>query len=63
MIDITVDRFEAILPFVGAASEDVFNKMLESFDDTYQDLVTNIIGQDHENDATMVGSRLLLQVG
>ena len=24
--------------------------------------MTNIIGQDHENDATMVGSRLLLQV-
>ena len=50
MIDITINIFETVLPFVGTASEDVFYKMTGHFETTYDDLVANIIdGKNQES--------------
>ena len=62
MIKITADQFEQLLPFVRAASEDVFTKIEPSFEQTYCDLVTDIISAEHESEATQEGSPLLQQV-
>ena len=62
MIKITADQFEQLLPFVRAASEDVFTKIEPSFGQTYCDLVTDIISAEHESEATQEGSPLLQQV-
>lgn len=62
MIKITTDQFEQLLPFVRAASEDVFTKIEPSFEQTYCDLVTDIISAEHESEATQEGSPLLQQV-
>lgn len=49
MVQITIEQFEQQLPFVGAASEDVFNKIQPSFDKIYFDLVATVIGSDFED--------------
>ena len=62
MIDITINIFETVLPFVGTASEDVFYKMTGHFETTYDDLVANIIGQDYEGEVTKEGTPLFTQI-
>ena len=62
MIKITADQFEQLLPFVRAASEDVFNKIEPSFEQTYNDLVADVVNIDHESEATQEGSPLLRHV-
>ena len=62
MIKITADQFEQLLPFVRAASEDVFNKIEPSFEQTYNDLVADVVNTDHESEATQEGSPLLRHV-
>lgn len=62
MIDITINIFETVLPFVGTASEDVFYKMTGHFETTYDDLVANIIGQDCEGEAIKEGTPLFTQI-
>jgi len=48
MIQIDIKQFEQLLPFVAAASEDVFTKMLPSFECHYDDLVATVVGADAE---------------
>lgn len=48
MIEITTSQFEQLLPFVAAASEDVFTKLLPSFDSHYDDLIATVVGADSE---------------
>ena len=62
MIKITTDQFEQLLPFVRAASEDVFTKIEPSFEQTYNDLVADVINTDHESEATQEDSPLLRHV-
>lgn len=62
MIQIDIKQFEQLLPFVAAASEDVFTKMQPSFEQTYEELVTNIISSEHESEAIQEGSPLLRHV-
>lgn len=62
MIKITADQFEQLLPFVRAASEDVFTKIEPSFEQTYCDLVTDVIGSEHESEAIKEDSPLLRHV-
>lgn len=52
MIEITIQQFEQKLPFVGAASEDVFAKTEVDFEQSYMDLVSNVIGEDFEKYAS-----------
>ena len=40
MINITAEQFEQLLPFVGAATEDVFTKMQPALENVYFDLVS-----------------------
>lgn len=62
MIKITTDQFEQLLPFVRAASEDVFTKIEPSFEQTYNDLVADVVNTDHESEATQEDSPLLRHV-
>ncbi len=48
MIQIEINQFEQVLPFVGAASEDVFTKMELSFESHYNDLIASVVGSDAE---------------
>lgn len=59
MINITAEQFEQLLPFVGAASEDVFTKMQPALENVYFDLVATVIGSDFEDAACAEGSALL----
>ena len=59
MINITAEQFEQLLPFVGAATEDVFTKALPSMENVYFDLVATVIGSDFEDAACAEGSALL----
>ncbi len=59
MIEITAQQFQQLLPFVGAASEDVFDNMQPSFERIYQDLVATVIGSDHEDAACTDESPML----
>lgn len=56
MIQITADQFEQLLPFVGAASEDVFTKMQPSFEGEYNELLENVIGEEFETEVFSAGS-------
>lgn len=58
MIDINSEQFEQLLPFVGAATEDVFEKMQPSFVEVYDDLMDTVVGSDFEADVEMEGSPL-----
>lgn len=58
MIQITIDQFEQLLPFVGAASEDVFTKMQPSFENEYRELLENVIGEEFETEVFNEGSPL-----
>ena len=51
MINITAEQFEQLLPFVGAASEDVFTKAQPSLENVYFDLVATVIGEEFEDAA------------
>lgn len=62
MIEITIEQFEQFLPFVGAASEDVFYKTEPSFGQVYNDLVTDIISPEYEKQAIIEGSSILNNV-
>ena len=59
MINITAEQFEQLLPFVGAATEDVFTKMQPALENVYFDLVATVIGSDFEDAACAEGSALL----
>lgn len=48
MIQIEINQFEQLLPFVAAASEDVFTKMQPSFESHFEDLVATVVGSDAE---------------
>lgn len=48
MIQIDVNQFEQLLPFVAAASEDVFTKMQPSFENHFDDLIATVVGADAE---------------
>lgn len=48
MLQIQISQFEQLLPFVAAASEDVFTKMQPSFESHYDDLVATVVGTDAE---------------
>lgn len=48
MIQIDINQFEQLLPFVAAASEDVFTRMQTSFERHYDDLVATVVGEDAE---------------
>lgn len=56
MIEITIEQFEQLLPFVGAASEDVFTKMQPSFESEYNELLENVIGEEFETEVFSAGS-------
>ena len=58
MIQITIDRFEQLLPFVGAATEDVFHKMQPDFDFGYQNLIERVVGPDFESQINTADSPL-----
>lgn len=58
MIQITIEQFEQLLPFVGAATEDVFHKMQPDFDLWYQDLVERVVGSEFESQINTTDSPL-----
>lgn len=58
MIEITTSQFEQLLPFVAAASEDVFNKMQPSFNNHYDDLIATVVGAEAEQAINIDGSPL-----
>lgn len=62
MIKITTDQFEQLLPFVGAASEDVFLKMQPSFEVAYNDLVEQVVGMEFADKVTQPDSELLIPI-
>lgn len=53
MIQITIDQFEQLLPFVGAATEDVFLKMQPDFEMRYDRLMDQIVNPDFEDKAAL----------
>lgn len=57
MIQITIDQFEQLLPFVGAATEDVFHKMQPDFEMRYDRLIDQVINPDFETKALESASR------
>ena len=59
MINITAEQFEQLLPFVGAASEDVFTKAQPSLENVYFDLVATVIGEGFEDAACAEDSPIL----
>ncbi len=59
MIQITINQFEEVLPFVGASTEDVFDKMQDALEDTYNDLVDTVISPDCETAAVGDGTGTL----
>ncbi len=48
MIQIQINQFEQLLPFVAAASEDVFTNMEPAFENHYNDLIATVVGEDAE---------------
>lgn len=58
MIQVTIEQFEQLLPFVSAASEDVFKKIEPSFANFYSDLIANVVGPDCELSVTTEDSPL-----
>lgn len=62
MIKITIEQFEQLLPFVEAASEDVFTKMQPSFEVAYNELVEQVVGMEFADKATQPESELLAPI-
>lgn len=58
MINIEIDQFEQLLPFVGTASEEVYMKTEPDFEREYNDLVDNVVGEDFEQEIDTGGSPL-----
>ena len=62
MINITAEQFEQLLPFVGAATEDVFRNMEPSFSIPYSELVEQVIGNEYVEEATQEGTELMTAI-
>lgn len=62
MIKISIEQFEQLLPFVGAATEDVFRNMEPSFSIPYSELVEQVIGNEYVEEATQEGTELMAAI-
>lgn len=62
MIKISIEQFEQLLPFVGAATEDVFRNMEPSFSIPYSELVEQVIGNEYVERATQEGTELMTAI-
>lgn len=58
MIEITQEQFQQAMPFVGAASKRIFERMQQSLENVYNDLLASIISPDLEAAAVTEGSAI-----
>lgn len=56
MIEITIDQFQQTMPFVGAASRRIFERMQPAMENVYLDLLARFVSPDLETAAITEGS-------